>query len=72
MARFPFGWIRDEDGANWQIVWSSDDCTLTLKKAGGGEVLEAGKAPTWYEAKKEADRLRKEGAERIAREGRRS
>ncbi len=62
MARFPFGWLRDEDGGNWQIFWSSEDSKLTLRRAGGSEVVEAGSAPTWYEAKKAADRLRKEGA----------
>ena len=54
---FPFGWLRDFQGDNWQIFWSKKTGHLFLKATAKNTLVKIGEAPDWAEAKKKADFL---------------
>jgi len=54
---FPFGWLRDLQGDNWQIFWSKKTGHLFLKATAKNTLVKIGEAPDWTEAKKKADFL---------------
>ncbi len=54
---FPFGWIRCQDGDNWQIYWSGKTGKLYLKATKTDALVKVAEAANWTEAKKKADSL---------------
>ena len=52
---FPFGWVRESGGENWQIIWDQKTKVVFALGAKSKEVLEIGKSSTWIEAKAFAD-----------------
>jgi len=54
---FPFGWLRDFQGDNWQIFWNKKTGHLFLKATAKNTLVKIGEAPDWAEAKKKADFL---------------
>lgn len=51
VGTFPFGWVREPGGENWQIIWDQKTRVLFAKGAKSKEVLEIGTLSTWIEAK---------------------
>jgi hypothetical protein len=69
MPRFPFGWIRDFGGDNWQVLWCPDTGVVFLKAAKCKRVIDIGRASGWLEAKRFAQAIVSEPsmvAERLA------
>lgn len=54
---FPFGWLRDFKGDNWQIFWNKKTGDLFLKATLEDVLIKVGEASDWMEAKKKADFL---------------
>ena len=54
---FPFGWLRDFRGDNWQIFWNKETGDLFLKATLEDTLVKVGEAFDWMEAKKKADSL---------------
>ena len=54
---FPFGWLRDFQGDNWQIFWNKKTGDLFLKATRENTLVKVGEASDWMEAKKKADFL---------------
>ena len=57
VGTFPFGWVREPGGENWQIIWDQKTNVLFARGTKSKEVLEIGKLPTWVEAKAFADEV---------------
>lgn len=57
MSRFPFGWIRDFEGDNWQILWDSETGSIVLKGASGKTEKAVSIADKWTEAKSIAEQI---------------
>lgn len=55
VGTFPFGWVRDEGGDNWQIIWDPKTKTVFAEGALSRKVLTLGESPTWEDAKRFAD-----------------
>ena len=60
MVTFPFGWIRERDKENWQLLWDSEKKILHAKGAISRRVVNIGQSLSWQEAKALADRVRNE------------
>ncbi|MER3446790.1 MAG: hypothetical protein C4291_08075 [Candidatus Dadabacteria bacterium] len=60
MGTFPFGWIRERDKENWQILWNSETRILYAKGAISKRVVNIGQSSSWQEAKVLADRVQSE------------
>ncbi len=54
---FPFGWLREFRGNNWQIFWNKKTGHLFLKSTVENTLIKIGEASDWMEAKKKADLL---------------
>ncbi len=54
---FPFGWLRNFRGDNWQIFWNKKTGHLFLKATAKNALVKIGETPDWTEAKKKADFL---------------
>ena len=55
VGTFPFGWVREHGGENWQIIWDQNTKVVYAMGVKSKEVLEIGKSSTWVEAKSFAD-----------------
>jgi uncharacterized circularly permuted ATP-grasp superfamily protein len=60
MGTFPFGWIRERDKENWQLLWNSETMVLHAKGATSKRVINIGQCPSWQEAKALAERVQNE------------
>ncbi len=60
MVTFPFGWIRERDKENWQLLWDSEKRILHAKGAISRRVVYIGQSLSWQEAKALADRVQNE------------
>ncbi len=54
---FPFGWLKNFRGDNWQIFWEKKSGDIFLKATAQSTLLKVTNAPDWVEAKKKADFL---------------
>ncbi len=54
---FPFGWLRNFRGDNWQILWNKKTGDLFLKATSKNVLIKVGDTHDWTEAKKKADSL---------------
>lgn len=59
MSRFPFGWVRDFEGDNWQILWDPETGSIILKGASGKTEKTISIAYKWTEAKAIAEQIQK-------------
>ena len=57
MGTFPFGWIRERDKENWQLLWNSETRILHARGAISKRVINIGQSASWQEAKALADRV---------------
>ena len=55
VGTFPFGWVRDVRGDNWQLIWDPKTKILTAKGASTKETISLGESPDWEKAKAFAD-----------------
>lgn len=60
MGTFPFGWIRERDNENWQLLWNSETMILHAKGTTSKRVVTIGQCPSWREAKALAERVQNE------------
>lgn len=67
VGTFPFGWIRESGGENWQIIWDQKTKVLFAKGTKSKEVLEIGKSSTWVDAKAFADEVMESPGRYLAR-----
>ena len=54
---FPFGWIREVRGDNWQIIWSPSSGNIYLKAVTSNDIVEFDYAESWEDAKSKCDKL---------------
>ena len=54
---FPFGWIRDYEEDNWQIIWNKNTKEFFIKSVAGKENKVLGSFANWKEAKDFADKI---------------
>ena len=59
MSSFPFGWVRDFEGDNWQILWNPETGSIILKAASGKTEKSVSTADKWTEAKAIAEQIQK-------------
>lgn len=55
VGTFPFGWVREVRGDNWQLIWDPKTKMLTAKGASTKEKVNLGEFPDWQKAKAFAD-----------------
>ena len=60
MGIFPFGWIRERDKENWQLLWNSETKILHAKGVISKRVVNIGHPLSWQEAKTLAERIQNE------------
>jgi hypothetical protein len=60
MGTFPFGWVREFEDENWQIIWNSETRILYAKGAITKKVVNVGQPLTWQEAKDLAIKVQNE------------
>jgi hypothetical protein len=58
VSSFPFGWIRNIDSENWQLLWNSINKDFFVKATRTKKILILTKLDTWIEAKKFADKVK--------------
>ena len=52
---FPFGWVRDFEDDNWQILWNKDSGQMFLKSIINKKTHNICNVANWLEAKNIAD-----------------
>ncbi|NIQ16845.1 MAG: hypothetical protein GTO02_21425 [Candidatus Dadabacteria bacterium] len=57
MSTFPFGWIRNYNNDNWQIIWNKETYEIYLKGSEKKEFKKLGKCKNWIDAKNFADKI---------------
>lgn len=57
VGTFPFGWVRDVRGDNWQLIWDPKTKILTAKGVSTKETISLGESPDWQKAKALADKV---------------
>jgi hypothetical protein len=60
MGTFPFGWIREFEDDNWQLLWNSETRILYAKGATKKKIVSVGQPSTWQEAHTLAIRVQNE------------
>ena len=60
MGTFPFGWIREIEGDNWQLLWSSETSILYAKGVISKRIVNIDQSRSWQEAKTLALRVQNE------------
>jgi hypothetical protein len=60
VGTFPFGWVREFENDNWQILWNSETRILYAKGVITKRVVNIGQSLTWQEAKNLAVRVQNE------------
>lgn len=60
MGTFPFGWVREVEKDNWQLLWSSETKILYAKGAVSKRIVNIGQSQSWQEAKALAVRVQNE------------
>ena len=63
VSSFPFGWVRNIDSDNWQLLWNSIDKYFFLKSARSKKILKLASFETWMEAKVFADKIKSSPAD---------
>ena len=58
VSSFPFGWIRNIDSENWQLLWNSIDKDFFIKSSRTKRILKLASFETWVEAKEFADKVK--------------
>ena len=51
MGTFPFGWVREVEEDNWQLLWSSETNILYAKGAVSKRIVNIERSQSWQEAK---------------------
>lgn len=54
---FPFGWLREFRGDNWQILWNKKTGKIFLKATAKDTLAKVADAPDWTRAKEKADSI---------------
>ena len=54
---FPFGWIREFRGDNWQILWNKKTGDIFLKATAKNALAKVASASSWTRAKEKADSI---------------
>ena len=57
MGVFPYGWVRELGGDNWQLMWNSDTKAFYAKGAILEKIIDIGKADSWQEARALASKV---------------
>jgi hypothetical protein len=60
MGTFPFGWVREFEDDNWQLLWNSETSILYAKGINTKTVVNIGQSLNWQEAKNLAIRVQNE------------
>ncbi|HEY7534340.1 MAG TPA: hypothetical protein VH878_00130, partial [Thermodesulfobacteriota bacterium] len=60
MGTFPFGWVREFEDDNWQLLWNSETSILYAKGINTKTVVNIGHSLNWQEAKNLALRVQNE------------
>lgn len=63
VSSFPFGWVRNIDSDNWQLLWNSIDKYFFLKSVRSKKILKLASFETWMEAKEFADKIKSSPAD---------
>lgn len=57
LATFPFGWVKNIDSENWQLLWDSINKQFYAKGAMSKKVVKLSNTDDWFESKKFADEV---------------
>jgi len=57
VATFPFGWVKNIDSENWQLLWDSSNRNFYAKGAVTKKVIKLSDTGDWFESKKFADQV---------------
>lgn len=58
VSSFPFGWIKNIDSDNWQLLWNSIEKDFFIKAARSKKMFTLARFDTWVEAKEFADKVK--------------
>lgn len=62
LATFPFGWVKDINSENWQLLWDSINNRFYAKGAVSKKIIDLKNIEDWFESKKFADTVLKDPA----------
>ncbi|NIP38786.1 MAG: hypothetical protein GWO07_08590 [Candidatus Dadabacteria bacterium] len=57
LSTFPFGWVKNIDSENWQLLWDSINKKFYAKGAKSKKVIQLADIPDWFASKKFADEV---------------
>lgn len=57
LSTFPFGWVRNIDSENWQLLWDSINHKFYAKGAQSKKIIQLADIKDWFESKKFADEV---------------
>ena len=57
LSTFPFGWVKNIESENWQLLWDSINKKFYAKGAVSKKVIELSEIDDWFESKKFADKV---------------
>lgn len=57
LSTFPYGWVKNIDSENWQLLWDSINNKFYAKGARSKKVIELAEITDWFESKKFADQV---------------
>ena len=58
VSSFPFGWVRNINSDNWQLLWNSINKDFYVKSARSKKTYKLASVDNWIEAKKLADKVK--------------
>jgi hypothetical protein len=57
VGTFPFGWVKEFRGDNWQIIWDPRTEAITARAAVSKKIVQLGESSKWMDAKVYADKV---------------
>lgn len=54
---FPFGWLKDTEDSNWQILWNKNTGDFFIKSVKFKEIRKLNNFKNWKDAKNFADKI---------------
>jgi len=57
LSTFPFGWVKNIDSENWQLLWDSINKNFFAKGAVSKKIIKLSDTDDWFESKKFADKV---------------
>ncbi len=57
VATFPFGWVRNINSENWQLLWNPANKDFFAKGTASKKIIKLSESDSWIEAKEFASKV---------------